>query len=943
VQVRATRLVGAGQVLEAHASSSIIYALPTKTLTFLFTDIESSTALLQRIGHDTYGEVLADHHSLIRAGLTAHDGTEVSTQGDGFFAVFSSPSACVSAVIEIQRALGSHPWPIDEQIKVRMGMHCGEVAETTTGFVGLEVHRAARVAAVGHGGQVLVSAAAAALVRDSLPVGASLRDLGPHRLKDLGRPEQIFQLETEGLEADFPPLRSLDNPALPNNLPAQSATFVGREAEVAELRQRVESARLVTLTGAGGTGKTRLALQVAAELLDGSGDGVWLVELAPVTQHEVVASTINEALGITSQPGRPALETLVDALAPQRILIVLDNCEHVIGECAKIAETILQRCHQVHLMTTSREPLGISGETIYRVPSLSLPESDDDEVPSIDGSDAIALFMDRARTQAVELVLDTETGPLVASICRRLDGMPLAIELAAARLRSLSLAGLHDRLDQRFRLLTGGSRNALPRQQTLQATVDWSYSLLNGPEQCVLRRLSVFAEGFDLEAAEAVCGFGDIEVFDVTDLVGSLVDKSLVVAEPVGGTVRYRLLETIRQFGGERLVAVSEDEAVAVAVAHCAHFLSVAEQAAPHLSGPDLGRWLAKLDADQANLRRAIQHAAAAEDRTSLVLRFAVALRRYLWLRERSNDSLALFMPVLDRPDAQTDPGLLVGALTTITFVARHVDTAVAKRIGERAVQIARQLDDPSLLAESLALLCAVCYFTGDHEKGFGFGKESVDLARLLDDDITLGESLLMYLLCSKRIQPEHTEALMAEALACSRRSGDLFLTTLLQNNAGVYALDAGDMVAARSHLEQAEQAGRALGAEIHNIPINLGWVLREEGDGEGSGSMFVNALRQSRRRGELPGIAYSCLGLACLAADRGEWHRGALLHGVAQTFFDRTGESCQEPEEGYRRRSIDLVRAHLGEQEFERLYADAGRLSFQESITSALDNVASA
>jgi hypothetical protein len=311
-----------------------------------------------------------------------------------------------------------------------------------------------------------------------------------------------------------------------------------------------------------------------------------------------------------------------------------------------------------------------------------------------------------------------------------------------------------------------------------------------------------------------------------------------------------------------------------------------------------------------------------------------------LWLRERSTDGLALFMPVLDRPDADANPELLAGALTTITFVARHVDTAVARRIGERAVLVARQLDDPTLLAESLGMLCAVCYFTGDQAEGFTFGQESVDLARLLDDDVRLGESLLMYLLCSKLIQPEQTEALMAEALACSRRSGDLFLTTLLHNNAGVYALDAGDMVAARAHLEEAEQAGRAMGAEIHNIPINLGWVLREEGDGEASGSMFGDALRQSRRRGELPGIAYSCLGLACLAGDRGDWHRGAVLHGVAQAFFDRTGESCQEPEEGYRRSSLEHVRAHLSEDEFERLFADGARLNVQEAVTLALDSV---
>jgi predicted ATPase len=408
------------------------------------------------------------------------------------------------------------------------------------------------VTAAGYGGQALLSETAAALVRDSLPPGVALTDLGVHRLKDLGRPEQIFQLQAAGLQAEFPPLRSLGNPALPNNLPAQLAAFIGREKELSEVRALVASSRLVTLTGAGGCGKTRLSLQVAAELIDGSGDGVWLVELAAVSDETVVTPAICQALGIAAQPGQPALDTLLDALAPQDMLIVLDNCEHLIGACAKTADAIVRHCPKVHLVATSREPLGIGGETIYRVPPLSLPGPGDSASSAAESSDAVALFMDRAQAQGTGLSIDEATAPLVVSICARLDGLPLAIELAAARLRSLSLRGLADRLDQRFRLLTGGSRTALARQQTLQATVEWSYSLLHGAEQSLLRRLSVFAETFDLDAAEAVCSFGDIELFDVTGLLGSLVDKSLVVAEPAGEALRYRLLETIRQFAAER-------------------------------------------------------------------------------------------------------------------------------------------------------------------------------------------------------------------------------------------------------------------------------------------------------------------------------------------------------------------------------------------------------
>ena len=522
-----------------------------ETFTFLFTDIEGSTALLRRLRESLYAQALADHRSLIRSGLTAHRGREVDTQGDGLFAVFSSPSACLAAVIDLQKALESHAWPAGEHVRVRMGIHTGEASKTATGLIGLDVHRAARVAAVGYGGQVLLSETAATLVRDSLPARAALKDLGVHRLKDLGRPERIFQLQAPGLQAEFPPLRSLGNPALLNNLPAQLSTFIGRDREVAEVRALVESSRMVTLTGAGGCGKTRLSLQVAAEMLDGAGDGVWLVELAAVSDADAVPSAISAALGIAPQPGRAPLEALLDALGPQDILIVLDNCEHLIDACAKTADAI---CDDGARGCISWPPAASRSASTER-PSTGCRRCRFPPPRSVapESSDAVALFVDRARAQGAGLTVDEETLPVIVSVCRRLDGLPLAIELAAARLRSLSLNGLHDRLDQRFRLLTGGSRTALARQQTLRATVDWSYSLLNGAEQSLLRRLSMFAETFDLDAAEAVCGFGDIEPFDVAELLGALVDKSLVVAEPAGGTLRYRLLETIRQFAAEHL------------------------------------------------------------------------------------------------------------------------------------------------------------------------------------------------------------------------------------------------------------------------------------------------------------------------------------------------------------------------------------------------------
>jgi len=841
----------------------------------------------------------------------------------------------VAAVIEMQRALEAHSWPGGEHVRVRMGVHTGEASRTATGLVGLDVHRAARVAAVGYGGQVLLSEAAAALVRDFLPAGAGLADLGVHRLKDLGRPERIFQLQAAGLQAGFPPLRSLGSPALANNLPAQVTTFIGRERELSEVRALVASSRLVTLTGAGGCGKTRLGLQLAAGLLDGSGDGVWLVELAAVLDEDAVAPAICRALGIAAQPGRPVLETLLDALALQDVLIVLDNCEHLIGACAKAADAIVRRCPRVRLVATSREPLGIGGEAVYRVPPLSLPGPGESALAAAGSSDAVALFVDRARAQGTGLVVDEATAPLVVSICARLDGLPLAIELAAARLRSLSLRGLADRLDQRFSLLTGGSRTALARQQTLRATVDWSYSLLHGAERSLLRRLSVFAEGFDLDAAEAVCSFGDLGLSDVAGLLGSLVDKSLVVAEPAGEALRYRLLETIRQFAAERL-AGDGGEATAVAAAHCAHYLSVAETAAPHLTGPGQGSWLARLDTDQANLRRAAEHAAGRADGTAQVLRLGVALRRYWMARSRDEEALALLTPALDRPEARADPELFGAALVTAAIAARYADVTAALRLGDQAVKVARQLGTGRLLIESLAALGFAYYFAGQPERGLPPGREAVERARQLGDDVLLGASLMEYLHCYALMDPAHAGPLFTEAIACTLRSGDHLVAGFLLTNASVHALRAGDIPAARAYLQQAAQATQTIGGNDLHQSINMGWVLRQDHDPDGARSSFETALRLSRRSGDRADVAYASLGLACLAADEGDWPRAAMLHGVAQAFLDRTGLPWEELEARYRRDSLEQVRAHLGQDQLEQAHAASMALSFGEVLDLA-------
>jgi tetratricopeptide (TPR) repeat protein len=426
-------------------------------------------------------------------------------------------------------------------------------------------------------------------------------------------------------------------------------------------------------------------------------------------------------------------------------------------------------------------------------------------------------------------------------------------------------------------------------------------------------------------------------VLDVADLLGSLVDKSLVVAEPAGGTLRYRLLETIRLFAAERLVEAGEDEAAGVAAAHCAHFLAVAEAAAVYLTGPEQGSWLARLDADQANLRRAAEHAAGRPDGTALVLRLGVALDRYWIARSRFQEAFGLLMPALQRPDARTDPALFAAALVTATVAAQFIDVATARQLADQAVLVARQLGDERLLSQSLAALCDACFFAGELETGRPFGHESVERARRLGDDVLLGGSLMSYLMTIDTIDPARSPPLYTEAIACTERSGDHYVTSRLRNNAGVAALDAGDIPAARAHLEAAAQAVQQIGWEDAVVVAGLGEVLRAEGDLDGARSTLEAALRVARRNGDTWSMAGAILDLACLAGDAGDWDRAAALHGAAQAFQDRTGNPWQKPAGRDRRDSLDQARAQLGDEQLERAYAQGMALSPEKALDLAL------
>ena len=523
-------------------------ALPTGTVTFLFTDIEGST---QRWDAHREGMSAAvqRHDAIVRAAMDAHGGYVFKTLGDAFCVAFARSDAAVAAVLDFQRALAAEDFAAVGGLRVRVALHTGTADERDSDYFGPAVNRVARLLSIGHGGQTLLSGVMHDLVLGSLPSRVSLRDLGEHRLKDLSRPEYVYQLVAPDLASEFPALRSLESMA--NNLPLQMTSFVGREREVAEIAELLGTHRLVTLVGSGGIGKTRTSLQVAANLLDGSGNGVWFIELAPLASGGYIPAAIAQVLGLSLPPQGDELAHLVKTLKSWHALLVFDNCEHLIDASAKSIAALLRGCPKISVLASSRQGIGVAGEATYRLPSLAVG---DDAA----AAPAVALFVERAISADQRFALTDENASIIVEICRRLDGIPLAIELAAARVKILSPRQLHDRLDERFRVLTGGSRDVLPRQKTLRALIDWSHDLLDDRERMLFRRLGIFVNGFTLEAATAVGTSDDLGELDLFDVLASLVDKSLVLAEPAGDALRYRMLESTRAYAREKLGAAAE-------------------------------------------------------------------------------------------------------------------------------------------------------------------------------------------------------------------------------------------------------------------------------------------------------------------------------------------------------------------------------------------------
>jgi predicted ATPase len=637
-------------------------------VTFLFTDIESSTRLWEERPAEMR-ELVAEHEKRIRAAVEAHDGYVVKGTGDGFHAAFARASDAVAAAARAQEAIADL-----SEIKVRMGVNTGEVQERDGDYFGPPVNRAARLMAAGHGGQVLIAGVTADLVP-----GLVLRNLGEHRLRDLGAPMPIWQLGA----GEFPPLRTLDE--LPGNLPAQRTSFIGRADEVKELAALVETEPVVTLTGLGGVGKSRLALQVAADLAPVFGDGAWFASLSSLEEGALVAVTVLEALGVPERRGEPALDTLCTWCGASEALLVIDNCEHLLADVAAVVDRLVDASTTVTVVTTSQEPLGVRGEHVWNVLPLSGPH----EV----SRDSMELFIDRARMARADFSLTDENEAAVTEICERLDHVPLAIELAAARVRGMSPADIARRLDQRLRLLASGDRAAPGRHRTLDAAVRWSYELLDASQQQIFDRLSVFAGPFTIEAAEAVVAGDGVEEWEVLDGVLALVDKSLVLANDATGTTRYRLLETMRQFGGANLAAANREEQYRAR--HADHFADYVVSRRPRLHGSDDLAALGEIVSELENIRRALRH--AADDRTSPRFEQMFFCLFSLWLSSGSClEGAAWAAELPQRPDLDARARIL--ALGFGAVITNNNDLTRADAMAEAAETLSASTGVPSPL-----------------------------------------------------------------------------------------------------------------------------------------------------------------------------------------------------------------------------------------------------
>ena len=862
--------------------------------TFLFTDIEGSTRLWER-EPERMRAALAAHDAIARACVADRRGMLVKSTGDGIHAVFADPRDALAAAIAFLRALADPAATAGLVLPVRCGMHAGVEAQRDNDFFGNAVNRAARVMSVAHGGQILVSQAVATLVGERLPEGVALLDLGSVRLRGLTQPERVWQVEHPALRREFPALRSLE--ATPHNLPQQLTSFVGRAVELADVLALLREARLLTVLGGGGFGKTRLTLQAAAQALDGYDDGVWLVELAPVGDPRLVPQAVASALGVKEAPGRSVQDAVLAFARERRFLLVLDNCEHLVQACAELARRLLEAGPGVTILASSREALNVRGERVYPLAPLSVPAPAPGlRADAIADVPAVQLFADRAASASPSFHVTDGNAGAVAAICQRLDGIPLALELAAARLRSMPVERVAERLSDRFRLLTSGDRTALPRQQTLRALIDWSHDLLDANERLLFRRLSVFAGGFTLDAAEKVGAGGDVAEADVVDLVSRLVEKSLLMLDAAGE--RYRMLETVREYAVEQLHA--SGESAPARDRQLRYFLALAARARPELVGPRQREWLVRLDAERENIVAAQAWCDRADHGGELGLQLVRSIQVYWFTRGLLGLGLQLTLDALARPGAQARNLARCRGLSGAGQLALYMGRYPEARLHlEESLAIAREIDDPERVAAVLQPLGMASLGVGDFVTARARLQEALALAEAIGKrrEIAAAQTALAQLHRAEG-RLDAAESLNEQALSTCRELEDRESIAIGLLNLAMVAIVRGDRGRARERLLQ----GMAIAHEIGSRP---------------AGQSAIDA----------------CAGLAAAAS---QWSRAARLFGAADAQSQQTG-ICRDPaDDAFVQPLLAGVRAALGPDRFVAAERDGRALSLERALDEA-------
>jgi predicted ATPase/class 3 adenylate cyclase len=806
-------------------------SLPTGTVTFFFSDIEGSTRLIQQLGAD-YPEALLAHHQLLRKALAQHGGHELRTEGDSFFIVFGSAVDACCGAAEVQRLLAKHVWPSGAKLQVRIGLHTGEAVLAGNEYLGLEVHRAARIAAAAHGGQILISDTTRGLVQEALPSYISIRSLGAHRLKDLARAEQLYQLCVEGLVVDFPALRTAES--TPNNLPTQLTSFIGRDDEVREAKALLGRARLLTLTGPGGTGKTRLSLQIAADVLDGFPDGVYFVPLAAVHDPELVPSAIAQALSLQTTGSRHPIDVLLDYLRDKQTLLVLDNFEQLLPAAAPVTGRLLEGSPLLRVLVSSRAVLRVYGEQEFPVPPLGVPDGKvAGTLASLSQFEAVRLFIDRALAAKPDFTATNENAPAIAGICQRVDGLPLAIELAAARIKLFSPQALMARLEKSLTALGTGARDLPGRQQTLRGAIQWSYDLLDDGARRLLDRFSVFARGANLEEAEAVCGPADEIGGDVLERLDQLADQSLLRRLPDFAEPRFVMLQTIREFAADRLAA--SGEADLIRRRHLQAYLALAKQAQPHLFGSDRKAWLDRIELDLDNYRAALDWAIGAPDAAN-AMQLSALLWRFWQMRGHIDEGRARLASVLAlRNSDPTSPERLQALEAAGSMAYWQADMQTAQRFYDECLELTRRSGDQRALANALynAAFPAIIAIL-DVGRGGQLVEEALPIYRELGDTGGVARSLWA-LSNTYHFLDQDLQALplLEEAQALFRTVDDSFGLAWCLHSTGLVKMKLSDVDGARRSFLEAMalfQEANDLSGKVLQLD-NLAEVIRRDGN----------------------------------------------------------------------------------------------------------------